>query len=86
MSSGSDRSFVTGGEASPRHVKARDMSHTSWASSPRNSPRSKQRRPEDSDTKKMVCNFYRVLFNDGKVIIPSYVSLIIHYLYENEVF
>lgn len=55
MSSGSDRSLVTGGEASPRHVlKARETSHTSWTSSPRNSPRSiKQRRPEDSDTKKM---------------------------------
>ena len=57
MSSGSDRSLV-GGEASPRHVKAREtLSHTSWSSSPRNSPRSKvQRRPEDNDTKKMVCS------------------------------
>lgn len=69
MSSGSDRSLVTGGEASPRHVlKARETSHTSWTSSPRNSPRSiKQRRPEDSDTKKMVCYSYRVLFNDIEV-------------------
>ena len=54
MSSGSDRSLVTGGEASPRDVKARETSHISWTSSPRNSPRSKQRRPEDSEAKKMV--------------------------------
>ena len=67
MSSGSDRSFVTGGEASPRHVKPRDTSNTSWTSSPRSSPRSKHRRPEDSEAKKMVCYSYRRLCNDFKI-------------------
>lgn len=56
MSSGSDKSLVTGGEASPRHVKGRDTSYISWSSSPRNSPRSKQQRSEESDAKKMVCS------------------------------
>ena len=65
MSSGSDRSLV--GEA--RHVKAREtLSHTSWSSSPKNSPRSKQRRPEDNDTKKMVCSFIPNLFNGSGLL------------------
>ena len=78
MSSGSDRSFVTGGEASPRLVKPRpDTGHTSWTSSPRSSPRAKHRRPEDSETKKMVCSSHCRPYNDIKykwqVVVRSFI-------------
>lgn len=54
MSSGSDR-FQTGEERSPRHAKGKEAN---W--SPRNSPRSKQRKPEESDAKKAVRNVFEM--------------------------
>ena len=56
MSSGSDR-FPNGDERSTRHAKGKEGN---WSSSPRNSPRSKQRKPEESDAKKAVRNVFRM--------------------------